>query len=125
MKPLHINTLMTVILLLSGCRTITANDDQPALIVEPSDASRAALRETLSSIFGGEEITLADDALTDSSILTLEISPSKLADSDAALGRVVGRPFSFQLIKNRHGCFLVDLRVAERHLLADTSCAPE
>jgi hypothetical protein len=125
MKPLQFCSHMVALLLLAGCQAIGANDDQPAVIVQPSDASRAALKQTLSAIFGGEEITLADDALTYSSMLTLENSPPNSADSQAALGRVVTRPFSFQLIKNRHACFLVDLRVGERHFLANTTCAPE
>lgn len=125
MKPLHFCSHIAALLLLAGCQAIGANADQPAVIVQPSDASRAALKQTLSAIFGGEEITLADDALTHSSMLTLENNPPNSADSQAALGRVVTRPFSFQLIKNQHGCFLVDLRVGERHFLVDTTCAPE
>jgi hypothetical protein len=125
MKPLHFCSHVVALLLLAGCQTITANDDQPAVIVQPSDASHAALKETLSAIFGGEDITLADDALTYSSMLSLENNMPNTEDSQAALGRVVTRPFSFQLIKNRQGCFLVDLRVGERHFLADTTCAPE
>ena len=58
-------------------------------------------------------------------MLTLENNPPDSADSQAALGRVVTRPFSFQLIKNQQGCFLVDLQVGERHFLVDTTCTPE
>jgi uncharacterized lipoprotein YbaY len=125
MKLLNLSTQMAALLLLAGCQTINANDDQPAVVVQPSDASRAALKQALSTIFGGEKITLADDALTRSSMLTLENNPPESADSEAALGRVVTRPYSFQLIKNQQGCFLVDLRVGQRHLLANTTCAPE
>jgi len=125
MKPGLPCSILTTLILLAGCQGLNQNPDVPALIVQPDVASRAALKHTLSELFGGQEITLADDALTHSSILSLEINLPKQADSQPALGRVVTPPFRFHLVKAKNGCFLVDLRDGKRHLLADTTCTPE
>lgn len=116
---------LATLILLAGCQGLNQNPDLPALIVQPDEASRAALKNTLSEIFGGQEITIADDALTHSSILSLEINLRKQADSQPALGRVVTPPFRFQLVKDKNGCFLVDLRDGKRHLLENTTCTEE
>ena len=125
MKPKFSCSVLATLILLGGCQGLNQNPDLPALIVQPDEASRAALKATLSEIFGGQEITLADDALTDSSILTLEINLHHQSDSQPALGRVVTPPFRFQLVKSENECFLVDLRDGKRHLLADTTCTAE
>ena len=111
--------------LIEGCRTPAANPDAPALIIQPNEASRAELRKTLSGLFGGREINLADDALTDSSLLVLQHARDQESGGRPALGRDVARPFRFQLIKKEDDCFLVDMRDGKRYLLADTICVPE
>lgn len=125
MKPRQFCSFIATLILLSGCQGLTANTDLPALIVQPNEASRAALKATLSGLFGGQEITLADNALTQSSMLSLEMNLRKQLSSQLAIGRVVTGPLSFQLIKNKNGCFLIDSRDGKRYLLIDTTCAPE
>lgn len=116
---------LSALLVLAGCQGPGQDPYLPAVIVEPDETSRDAIEDTLSGIFGGQQITLADDVLTRSSILTLEHNPGKQLDSQPALGRVVTQPLRFQLVKSGDGCFLVDLRDEKRYLLAGTSCAPE
>ncbi len=125
MKIEHSYSYIAMLILLTGCQGLTASADLPALIVQPDEASRAALKHTLSELFGGKEITLADDALTHSSMLSLEINLRKQPGSQPALGRVVTKPFRFQLFKSKNGCFLVDLQDGRRYLLVDTNCVPE
>ena len=125
MKSKHSYSYIATLILLAACQGLTASPDLPALIVQPDEASRAALKDTLSELFGGTEITLADDALTHSSLLSLEMNSRKQPDSQSALGRVVTKPFRFQLFKSKSGCFLVDLQDGRRYLLVDTSCIPE
>jgi hypothetical protein len=125
MKPGFSCLNLATLILLAGCQGLNQNPGIPALIVQPDEASRAALKNTLSEIFGGQEKTIADDALTHSSILSLEINLRKQADSQPALGRVVTPPFRFQLVKDKNGCFLVDLRDGKRHLLENTTCTAE
>ena len=72
---MHIRRLAwctTAALVFSGCQTMNAAADVPALIAAPDDASRAALRDTVSGIFGGQNVPLADDALTKQRLLDAE-----------------------------------------------------
>jgi hypothetical protein len=80
------------ILLVSGCQTMNAAADVPALLSEPDEASRAALRDTISAIFGGQDVPLADDALTKSSLLLIERNPRGSLDAPPATGRVLEEP---------------------------------
>jgi hypothetical protein len=125
MNPGKFFIFLSTLLVLAGCQGLGQASYLPAVVVEPDQSSRDALEFTLSEIFGGQQVTLADDALTQTSILTLEHSPGKQLDSQPALGRVVTKPLQFQLVKSGDECFLVDLRDARRYMLADTSCAPE
>ena len=117
--------LVSTLSALSACKGLNRDPGVPAVIVEPDQASRAALGKTLSGIFGGQQIPLADDALTRSSILALQHNPGNQPENQAATGRVLGAPLRFQLVKTGDGCFLVDLRDERRYLLKNTSCIPE
>ena len=73
--PSRITVWITAALIvIAGCQSITADTDVPAIVVNSDDASRAALQATLAGRFGGQAVMLADDALTRSSLLTIEIS---------------------------------------------------
>ncbi|MDH3756198.1 MAG: hypothetical protein OEV10_06475 [Gammaproteobacteria bacterium] len=115
----------TAVILISGCQTMNAASDVPALIAAPDDASRAALRQTVSAIFGGQDVPLADNALTKSSLLLIERDPRGSLDAPPATGRVMEEPIRFRLVKSGDECVLVDLRDESRHLLSDTTCVPE
>ena len=112
-------------LLLCGCQTMNADADVPAVIVDADDASRAALQATVNDLFAGIEVPLASDALTTSSVLAFEHSPRGSLNSPPATGRVIEEPLRFRLVKNGDDCILIDPRDDSRHVLADTSCAPE
>lgn len=113
------------ILLLAGCQTMNVDADVPALITDPDDASRAALKAAVAASFGGLDVLLAADALTTSSMLMIERSPRGSLNNNQAMGRVLEQPLRFQLVKNGADCTLIDLRDDSRHVLADTSCVPE
>jgi hypothetical protein len=85
------------ILLVSGCQTMNAAADVPALLSEPDEASRAALRDTISAIFGGQDVPLADDALTKSSLLLIERNPRGSLDAPPATGRVLEEPIRWRV----------------------------
>lgn len=107
-----------------GCQTLASDYDQPATIIDPTDASRAALQETINSILN-TEVTIADDALTDSSVLIIEHTPPRTMQNPTPDGRILDMPFQFQLVINGSDCILVDQRDRSRHTLKDTSCAAE
>lgn len=125
MRPIKLYSKIPMLILVTSCQTLTANPDLPALIIQPNDDSRAALQATLSDIFGGYEIRLASDALTRSSLLTLETGVQKTFGDQPATGRILSEPYKFELIKNGDNCTLIDLRDGTRHVLADTTCIPE
>ena len=116
---------LACIALLAGCQTIDAANDVPAVIQDPDEDSRAALRATVSGLFYGQDILIADDALTSSSVLAIEFGQRESLEHQPMSGRVITEPLRFRLVKNGSSCFLIDPRDESRHLLADTSCTPE
>ena len=116
---------IAAILLGAGCQTMNGGGDVPAIITNPDDNSRAALRAALAASFGGHDVVIADDALTTTSLLTIERAPRSTMDNPSPGGRILTEPYRFRLVKNDEDCVLVDLRDDSRHVLADTNCAPE
>mgnify|MGYP001820756220 CR=1 FL=1 len=108
-------------LLLAACKTVAPDANQPALIVEPTDASRAALQETVSRLLG-RDVLLSGEALTDTSFLFIERRYPQSIDGSPAEGRNMEMPYRFTLLTNGTDCVLVDERDGSRHLLADTKC---
>lgn len=107
-----------------GCQTMGNAADKPARIVNPDDASRKALQDTVNAAFG-TNVTLADTALTESSMLTIERSPRPTMENPNPLGRNMEMPFQLRLVINGTDCILVDERDGTRHILHDTSCEAE
>ncbi len=118
-------SLITGILLIAGCQTLSAGADVPAVITAPDEASHAALKAALADSFGGLDVVIANDALTKSSLLTIERGPHRTINNPSPDGRIITDPFRFRLVKNGDECVLVDLRDDSRHVLAETDCAPE
>ena len=114
-----------MMLLVAGCQSMSVDEDVPAVIGNPDDASRAALRATINGLFIGQDVLLAEDALTTSSILPIEFGARGSLEHQPLSGRVVTEPLRFRLVKNGNACYLIDPRDDSRHLLADTRCVPE
>ena len=113
--------LLTCVFALAACKHVAPDADQPAVIVDPSDASRAALQEAVNAALGSY-VLLADDALTDTSILIIERKIPRSIEGSPAEGRGMEDPVRFDLMTNGTDCVLVDARDGSRHLLADTRC---
>ena len=111
-------------LTLSGCQTVDADNDRPARIVNPDADSRGALQAAVKEALGREAM-LADTALTDTSLLTIERWPAGTMDNPVPQGRILGKPLQFQLMKNGDDCFLVKKSDGSRYLLSDTDCEAE
>lgn len=106
-----------VLLLLTSCKTGTVRDDVPALIVDPTTASRAELRRAVADALNIGEVTIADDALTRDSVLIIE--PARL------MGRDFRRPEHFRLVLSGSTCALVHQESGRRYELAATTCRAE
>ena len=117
-------TTMVTVLALTACQTMSADQDQPARISPATDASRAALQETVNEAMY-TNVMLADDALTDSSVLTIELNPPGTMQDPVPLGRDMGKPIQFRLVLNQSDCILIDQRDGTRHVLKDTNCVAE
>jgi len=105
-----------------GCQTLAG--DQPARIVNPDDASRASLQKAVNAALH-TDVTLAADALTKSSMLTIERNPPRTMSNPNPQGRIMEAPFRFRLVTNNGECILIDDRDQTRHVLSATSCAAE
>jgi len=117
-------TLAVCAVIFAGCKNVAPDTDQAAVIVDPDAASRAALQETVNAALH-TDVTVADNALTDSSILIIERKIPQSIEGSPAQGRTMEMPIQFRLVTDGTNCILVDQRDASRHMLADTRCVAE
>ena len=107
-----------------GCQTLASGEDMSAHITNPTDHSRAALQNAVNDVLN-TDVALADDALTNSSVLTIERHPPRNMQSPPAQGRDMDTPIQFRLVLNGSDCVLIDQRDNSRYLLEKTTCAAE
>ncbi len=113
-----------IALVMVGCQTLASGEDVAARITNPTDHSRAALQNAVNDALN-TDVALADNALTDSSVLTIERHPPRSMQSPPAQGRNMDTPIQFRLVLNGSDCILVDQRDNSRYLLENTTCAAE
>jgi hypothetical protein len=106
---------------LGACQTVAADADQSATISAPNEASRAALQLAVNTALN-TDVTLADDALTDTDLLVIERTPPQSIAGSPAGGRTMEVPIQFRLVINSGECILVDQRDLSRYPLANTRC---
>lgn len=123
----RVQTILSIAaaLLLCACNTRSATRDIPALIVNPTQQSRAELLRIVTNALYGANVMLADDALTQSSLLNIERSAHRDLQGRQFNGREPGMPHQFRLLKNGSRCVLVKLPDDGRWALAETSCIDE
>jgi hypothetical protein len=109
---------------LTGCQTVDTDLDRPARIVNADADSRAALQAAVNEALG-TEVMLANNALTDTSLLTIERWPAGTMENPVPQGRILEKPIQFRLAINDSDCILIDQRNESRHVLQDTECAAE
>jgi hypothetical protein len=106
---------------IAGCQTVGPEHEVPARIINPDDASRAALQETVNKIMGSN-VTIANNALTTSSYLTIENRPQPTMENPVPMGRDYQRPVTLRLVMDDTECVLIDERNGARYLLRNTRC---
>lgn len=109
----------------AACQNLSAEPDVPAVLDNPTDAGRTELETVLREALGEREILLAPDALTSSSVLTLEPSVRGRLGEPSPLGRNLGRPETFQLVISEGSCYLIRPGTEERWPLLENRCVPE
>jgi hypothetical protein len=107
----------------TGCGTLSAQE-QPAVISAPTAESRAELARVVSAAFNGQPVTLADDALTRESVLTIERRTPPGEQGRAATGRTLGTPERLNLVLRGTRCFLVRSADGREWELNDVQCVP-
>ncbi|RLA32126.1 MAG: hypothetical protein DRR11_09130 [Gammaproteobacteria bacterium] len=107
-----------------GCQTLATDGDVAARITNPTDDSRKALQSAVNAALD-TNVTLANDALTDSSVLTIERNPPRSMENLPAQGRNMDMPMQFRLVLNDGNCVLIYTADDSRRNLADTSCVAE
>jgi hypothetical protein len=115
----------SVALVVAACKVNAVHEDRPARIVNPSAESRAELRKVVSDMLFGAEVTLSDDALTDSSVLIVERTRIRSLENPPLSGRDLGRPERFQLVTDGTRCVLIHESDQARYELPDTECVAE
>ena len=120
----RVTLLLGTLLLGSGCKNVAPDQEFAARIVNPDDASRAALQAAVNTMLH-TDVMLADDALTDSSLLIIERNPPRTMEHPHPQGRIMDMPIQFRLVSNGVDCFLVDQRDGSRQRLENTECVAE
>ncbi len=110
-------------LLLTGCGTLAAQPEQPAVVALHTEQSRAELRRVVSTAMNGEPVTLGDDVLLHDSVLTVERRAPAGEQGRAATGRTLEAPVRFNLLLRGTSCLL---RAADGREwpLDDVQCRP-
>jgi hypothetical protein len=106
-----------------ACGTLSAQE-QPAVISAPTAESRAELARVVSAAFNGQPVTLADDALTRESVLTIERRAPSGEQGRAATGRTLGTPERLNLVLRGTRCFLVHASDGREWELNKAQCVP-
>jgi hypothetical protein len=106
-----------------ACSTLSAQE-QPAVIAAHTTQSRAELARVVSAAFNGQPVTLADDALTRESVLTIERRTPPGDQGRAATGRTLDAPARLNLVLRGTRCFLVSAADGREWELNETRCVP-
>lgn len=108
-------------LIIAACASM-AEQQKPALSIEPTAESHAELVHVVSGALNIETVRLAEDALTRDSLLVIERTPARDASGQRLSGRDFGQPEQFQLVTDGRGCALIHLRTGKRYVLAKLTC---
>ena len=117
--------ILGTLLACSGCQTLPADEDVPALIADPTTQGHAELLRVVEDALNGVPVNIADDALTAQSLLIIQRMPPRDLESRPLTGRDLGRPEHFRLVMNGSRCMLLHEEKGLRRELLETRCKPE
>lgn len=108
---------------LTACASM-AQEDVPALVVDPTSESRVEILRIVHSALNASNVTIAADALTQESVLVIERKPARDGRGQRLSGRDYEKPERFHLVKHGARCALIHARTNTRYELEDVKCAP-
>ena len=118
--------LLATLAAAAGCRHLGASEDVPAILVAPSEDARAEILAALTEALGRAPIAVADDALTQTSVLVIERAAPREPPNRPLTGRTVDASVErFELVLNDGECALVRAADGWRKPLAHARCIPE
>jgi hypothetical protein len=123
MSPTRRFWLAAAVLTPAACGTLAAQE-RPAIIASPTEQSRAELLRVVSAATNGQPVTLAEDALTRDSVLTLERRTPPGAEGRAATGRTLEVPAQLKLVLRGERCLLVRIPDGREWQLTEARCVP-
>ena len=94
----------------------------PAVIVNQTAETGAELEHVIRHAIGDVPVTLADDALTGSSLLSLEHALRRDPEGRPVNGRELTRPETFELFKRGPRCVLVQTKTGREWTLRHAQC---
>jgi hypothetical protein len=94
----------------------------PAVIVKPTAETGAELERVIRNAIGDVSVTLAEDALTTSNMLSLEHARPRDPEGRLLNGRELTRPEKFELFKRGSRCVLVRSRTGREWTLHHVQC---
>lgn len=110
-----------VTMLLAACATPAAQPERPAVIVNPTE-SRTELLDVLRQALNGRPLTIADDALTQDSLLIIERARPSGPGGRLLDGRELEMPERFRLVTNTSTCTLIHERTRRSWMLRTARC---
>lgn len=111
-----------IAVLLSACASTAPANDVPAVITNASTLTHDEIRRVLSAALDGAPVTIAADALTETSVVSIQRTPVRDQKGLLVTGRDPGRPEIFELRKKGRLCTLVHQRTGKHITLAVARC---
>jgi hypothetical protein len=108
--------------LLSACGSL--HGERPAVIAEPTAATRTELSRAVTLAFDGVPVTLSDSAFTRESVLSVDRRAPPGPQGRVATGLTLEQPARLRLVLRGSRCELVRERDGQRFPLRDVSCVP-
>jgi hypothetical protein len=107
---------------LPACAVLPDSPGTPAVIADPTARSLRELAGVIHEALGDVPVTLADDALTGSSLLSLEHALRRDPEGRPLNGRDLTRPETFELFKRGPRCVLVQTKTGREWTLHHAQC---
>jgi len=108
---------------LAGCVSQSDGVEHPAILSEPSKATYQELERVVSEALNGMPVLLADDVLTKSDRLIIERKTQFDPQGNPVMGKELGMPYQFRLVKQNNTCILIYISTGERKLLEKATCS--
>jgi hypothetical protein len=108
---------------LPACAVLPGSPGIPAVIADPTARSLRELAGVIHQALGDVPVTLADDALTTSSMLSLEHARPRDPAGRLLNGRELTQPETFELFKRGSRCVLVQSKTGREWTLHHAQCA--